>query len=262
MVEECFAALAIALILPEHTEIKLAKMKAPPTSAAGANNQDDCYTALFNSLDNCITLSCSSEGIESLLCSQFFEPSVPCNLIGAHILGIRRAIEAVQSDERILTALMIKCNPILSPLWHAAVWSGDWKKILTSAMGALPPINLAVASWTGTVQSLLQVDYDSLINKSDYLARACEFNYAYMISPDILVPFTPSPPFDEVALDNTNLDIRAHLPHHHEPRWHRTYWILNQGEELLAQSSSIAQRPSVHLSLTAHVTSSDTITLE
>ena len=178
MVEECFAALAIALMLPEHTEIKLAEMKAPPMSAAGPNNQDDCYTALFNSLDSCITLSCSSEEIESLLCSQFFEPSVPSNLIGAHVLGIRRAIEAVQSDERILTALMIKCNPNLSPLWHAAAWSGYWKKILRSAMGALPPINLAVASWTGTVQSFVQVNYDSLTDKSDYLARACEFSYA------------------------------------------------------------------------------------
>ena len=262
MVEECFAALAIALMLPDHTEITLAEMKAPPMSAAGANNQNDCYTALFNCLDNCITLSCSSEGIKSLLCSSFFEPSVPCNLIGAHILGIRRVIEAVQSDEQTLTALMITCNSNLSPLWRAAVWSGYWKKTLKSAMGDLPPITLAVASWTGTVQSFLQVDYRPLTNKSDYLARVCEFSYAYMISPSVSVPFTPSPPFDEVALDNTNLDIKAHLPHHHEPRWHRTYWILNQGEELLAQTSSLVQRPWVRLSLTAHVRRSDTITLE
>ena len=262
MVEECFAALAIVLMLPEHTEISLAEMKQPPMSAAGANNQNDCYTALFSSLDSCITLSCSSEGIESLLCSQFFEPSVPCNLIGAHLLGIRRAIEAVQSDKRILTALMITCNPNLSPLWHAAVWSGYWEKALKSAMGALPPINLAVASWTGIVQSFLQVKYDYLTNKPNYLARACEFSYAYMIDPDILVPFTPSPPFGEVALDNTNLDIRAHFPHHHEPRWHRTYWILDQGEELLAQTSRLAQRPLVRLPSIDCVTGSDIITLE
>ena len=231
-------------------------------SAGGADNQNDCYTALFSNLDNCITLSCSSKGIESLLCSQFFEPSVPCNLVGPHILGIRRAIEAIQSDHRFLTALMITRNPALSPLWHAANWIGYWPKVLKSAMGALPPINLAVASWTGTVQSFLQVDYDSLTNQSDYLARACEFSYAYMISPDLRSPFTPSPPFGEVSLDNINLDIRAHLPHLHEPRWHRTYWILNQGDELLAQTSTLAQRPLVRLSSEIHVTRSDAISME
>ncbi len=265
MVEECFAALAIVLMLPEHTEIRLAEMKTPPMSGGGADNQNDCYTALFSNLDSCITLSCSSRGIESLLCSQFFEPSVPCNLVGPHILGIRRAIEAIQSDNRFLTALMITRNPALSPLWHAANWSGYWPKVLRSALGALgalPPLNLAVASWTGTVQSFLQVDYDSLTNKSDYLARACEFSYTYMIIPDLNVPLTSSPPFGEVALDKTNLDIRAHLPHHHEPRWHRTYWILDQGDELLAQTSKLAQRPVVRLSLETHVTRSDTITLE
>jgi len=89
-----------------------------------ARCQDDCYKALFVSHDSCVTLSCSSEGLVCLLGSVFFETSMPCNLIGAHILGVSRAIESMQSDERIFAALMAGRKPRLSALWQAATWSG------------------------------------------------------------------------------------------------------------------------------------------
>lgn len=132
-------------MLPELTEIKLPKLGAPPMPATKKGTHNYCYSALFDYIDSCITLSCSPDGIASLLCSCFFDPSVPCNLVGAYFLGVSRAIEPIQSDERIFTALIAQRQPKFFPLAQAAVWSGRLKSILASAQGALPPINLAVA---------------------------------------------------------------------------------------------------------------------
>lgn len=262
-VEECFAALAIALMLPEHTKIELPNLGAPPTPATTIGNPDDCYSVLFNCLDNCITLSCLCGGIESLLCSQFFDASVPCNLVGACLLGISRAIESIQSDTNVFAALMAQRKPMLSPLWQAAIWTGRSKSILASVMGGLPPINLAVASWTDTIQSFLQVEYESVSHLPSSLSRACEFNCAYMVSPNIIEPFTPSPPFGQTNLANTNLDVRAHLPHSHRPRWCRTYWLLAGGEEILAQPySNLVHRPSVRLPSIAQMACTEVFDME
>ena len=263
IVEECFAALTIALMLPEYNEVELPNLGAPPTPARTMGNPDDFYSVLFDCLDNCITLSCLCGGIESLLCSQFFDASIPCNLVGAYLLGISRAIESIQSDMNIFAALMAQRKPMLSPLWQAAIWTGRSKSVLASVMGGLPPINLAIASWTDTIQSFLQVEYESVSDLSSSLSRACEFNCAYMVSPNIVEPFTPSPPFGQTALANTNLDVRAHISHSHKLRWCRTYWLLAEGKEILAQPySDFAHRPSIYLPPMAQMACTEAFDME
>lgn len=46
------------------------------------------YYNLLNTVDKCITLSSTQDALASLACSGFFDPSVPCNLMGAASLGI------------------------------------------------------------------------------------------------------------------------------------------------------------------------------
>lgn len=199
--------------------------------AAQGQNQD-CYESLFGCLSSCITLSCSFEGINSLLCSVFFEPTVPCNLVGAHILGIMKAIEPLQSDPRILAPLMAKKCPKVSPLWLATIWNGQLSRVLESALGGLPPISLPAASWTDTVQSFLQARYLPITDRRDAIPRAREYSIAYLVRPDIIAPFTPSPPFGETAPSNLSLEVKKHLEHNHRPILHKTSWILETGEEL------------------------------
>ena len=115
---ECIAALAIVLTLPERNDspFMLPCLETPLRLDAAQGQNDDCYKSLFDCLSSCITLSCSFEGIDSLLCGVFFEPTVPCNLVGAHLLGIMKAIKPLQSDPRILAPLMAKKCPKVSPL--------------------------------------------------------------------------------------------------------------------------------------------------
>lgn len=108
----------------------------------------------FQCLNRCITLSCCEEGIPSLLCSVFFEPRVPSNLIGSHLLGVQKAIEPVKSKPGIFARLMIDKNARISSIWLAAIWTGQASSFLASALEGMPPISVPMASWTG-VHSLL-----------------------------------------------------------------------------------------------------------
>jgi hypothetical protein len=108
---ECIAALVIVMTLSTYLDssIKppcLTTRLKPLKFDASRGQNEDFYESLFNCINSCITLSCISDGINSLLCGVFFEPTVPCNLVGAHMLGVMKAIGSLQNDPRILASLM------------------------------------------------------------------------------------------------------------------------------------------------------------
>ena len=236
--KECIsAALSVVLMLPEHdtNTLKLPPLIRPKHLDATRGFREIYYDKLFGCLNSCITLSCNPEGIYSLLCSGFFDPKVPCNLAGAYLLGINDALEPVKNDPKTLAHLMVRQSPKISPLWLAAIWSGRASKILASATGGLPPINFPVASWTGTQQSFIQIGYPSVGDQADTIPRACEYSVIYFVKPNPGIPFTPSPPFGEAPIWNISLEVNAHLRHDHKPLESRTYWILENSEQLPAQ---------------------------
>lgn len=53
----------------------------------------DQYERLFSSLDRCLTLGCVCRGVDTLLSSAFFDPTLPYNIVGAQWRGIRRALD-------------------------------------------------------------------------------------------------------------------------------------------------------------------------
>lgn len=211
--KECIAAaLALVLILPDTSfgPIKL----PPPTLKPNilfVQHPGNAYCGkLFKCLNRCITLSCIPEGITSLLCSVLFDPKVPCNLIGAYLLGITEAFEPAKSDPQKLARLMATRSLELSPLWSTAIWSGQATRILNCAMNGMPPVSLPIASWTATMQSFVQAEYLAAAHQTDFIPRACEYSLIYLVSPPANMPLTPSPPFGETAGLNISLDVREH----------------------------------------------------
>ena len=74
----------------------------------------------------------------------------------------------------------------------------------------------------------------------------------YLVHPDVRIPFTPSPPFGEIALSEINLDIRMHLSYNHKPMQVMTYWIFVKDEMHLAQRQpKTVDHPTVRLPLVA-----------
>ena len=101
---ECVAAaLAVVLMLPQNTaEISLPPLSAVPKSNIFSNAKlskcfgsyrEEYYDEMFKCLNQCITMSCTLEGIESLLCSAVVESSIPRNLVGAHLSSIAEAVQ-------------------------------------------------------------------------------------------------------------------------------------------------------------------------
>lgn len=188
---------------------------------------------------------------------------MPCNLLGAHLSGVTKALNPLKDNPRILAPLIARKSPKISPLWLATIWRGQASHVLQTVMGGLPPISLPVASWTGTIQSFVQAEYHSITDGPDSIPRAREYSIAYLIRPDVVLPFTPSPPFGETTTSNLSLETRTHLEHHHRPILYNTSWLLDTGEELPDQQGSKAMHhPTVHLPLIARTMCVEGLTLE
>lgn len=136
------------------------------------NHQDDCYKKLFHCINSCITLSCAEERIRSLLCSLFFEPTVPCNLVGAQLSGVKSATQSINNNSRIAALLMAKRSRKIYPLWETAIWVDGTIKIFAYTIKGMPPINIPGASWRGTLQSFIQAKYHSTTSRTGFVPRA------------------------------------------------------------------------------------------
>ena len=181
---------------------------------------------LQSHLDRCITLSCSPEGVLSLLCAVFFDPSIPSNLVGAQMTGVMEALSVVKKDRRALLSVLSRKCPEIALLWPAAICAGKLEGILRSVEGGSPPLNMIVATWTGILQSFIQASYSSADVGPGQLLRASEFALTWFILPNANVPFVPSPPFGTVLEENLNLENRKHLGHHHGLMEYKMHWIL------------------------------------
>ena len=109
-------AFAIVLMLPKCR--KSLSILSMSSSSTFCHKFDDelSHQILFECIDSGITLSCSPQAISSLLCSSFFEASVPCNLLGAHLLGTSNVLQSLKNDPKTLRKLMAKRSPTLYPL--------------------------------------------------------------------------------------------------------------------------------------------------
>ena len=195
------------------------------------------FQRLFGSLDKCMSLSATQDALDSLLCSTFFDPGIPCNLVGAASLGIRKALLPANRDgfQTLLQAIADK-KCYISLLWHTVVYSHQAATFLTLALNQLPPICLAAAFWTNTKQSFLQVTYDSDNSSDETVSRAEEFIHSYYCRPETSVPWTPAPPFGSTRTGNLSLQVESHYRHRHVPLSWKSYWIQLTGERVPGSS--------------------------
>ncbi|KAF7155484.1 hypothetical protein CNMCM6106_004630 [Aspergillus hiratsukae] len=212
---------------------------APPTMisrpAVASVRKDSIFHELFNSLDKCMSLSSTREALDSLLRSAFFDPSVPCNLLGAASLGIKNALLSPDGvgNQRLLHGIASK-TPHLSFLWAAAVYTNQAESMLRECFKMLPPLCLPAAFWTNTLQSFLQVVYLLDTSTGSTISRAEEFQISHFCRPAPSVPWSPSPPFGSTIIQNLSLEVEEHLEHGHRPRSWRIYWVLHSAERIPA----------------------------
>lgn len=245
LVEECFIGLATVLML--------ASRDAPPLTITPPNmisrspkafKKHGISERLFKYLDKLMSVSSTVDALDSLLCSVFFDPRVPCNLVGAVSLGITEALLPAENDYQRFLGAIAHRRPDLSFFWSALVRNGQVKPLLSRTLKDLPPLCLVAALWTNTVQSFLQVTYHpSSATEKSLVPRACEFRTSYFCRPEASEPWTPAPPFGSTASRNLSLEVRQHFKHEHRPLWWRSFWTLRSGDSVPASLQNWIKKP-------------------
>ncbi|PYH43335.1 uncharacterized protein BP01DRAFT_323383 [Aspergillus saccharolyticus JOP 1030-1] len=243
-------------------------MISTKSSCLPTTHKDTIFHELFQAVDKLMTLGSTRCARDSLICSAFFDPSIPCNLIGGASLGVAKALSPVDEkydlqpppaqssmwrrprpqipwdkiDKRQLLQAITYLKPHLSLFWAAAVHNNQATRFLQVSLGELPVICLPAACWTNTTQSFLQVAYSSSHWKEPLCTRVAEFQTSQFCRPDCQIqmlpwPRSPAPPFGSTPITNLSLEVREHLGHMHRPLSWQIYWKLKAGQRVPASDA-------------------------
>jgi hypothetical protein len=157
--------------------------------------------------------------------------------------GAFEALSQLKDDRRTLARVMANICPKLSLLWLAVIWTGEAEGIINCVEGGTQPINLAAASWTGTIESFVQISYLSSSCPNSQMMRADEYVLTYLTEPEVPPPFTPSPPFGVTDETNLSIGVRTHLEHSHMPLTYDMYWILENDDRLPGYLAPLSLNP-------------------
>jgi len=161
-----------------------------------------------------MTLSCSSRGLESLLCNTFFNPHIPCNLVSAWIQPIFEVLDPIiaRKDHEVLAILLAAQRPDISALWTGAIITGMAQSILRNCRNGLIAIEIHSAAWTNTTQTFMSLDPQPLPN-ADRIYRSDECRLLYLAGEELnsRLPVCPWRPFGTTALCDTDICVRTHM---------------------------------------------------
>ena len=232
MRRESRLALCAAICLSQYPD-KIVKVPKYSLPAAKSGKRLSCHKRLDPLVNKCVTLSCAEEGIESILCSPFLDPEVPCSLVGAYLLGARQALSE-GGNMKSLQDFMIQKKPTVAPLWLAAIWCGQAERILNNAVLGYSPVNLPVSTWTEIPQSFIQYNYISS-GPEGTIPRADEYRMTYLVDPLAFQPKTPYPPFGSTKKTDLSLGVSIHLSHDHHLGCYKMFWVTEETGDILVQ---------------------------
>lgn len=207
------AALSTVLCLPFATRSS-SRITLPAPSVATRlprSQQGKGFPPLsLAQVDKLLALSCNTRGIEALLLSSFFDPSVPCNLVSPFLQGTFAALDNISHDPPLLIQTLLRKSQRVGFLWVGAAVLGAHISLLNRARSGSFEIDLLLAVWTGTIQTFMQLPVSA--TQSGRIRREDECRLAYLASKDYQgnIPHTPWKPFGTVELKDSELDVQIH----------------------------------------------------
>ncbi|KAL3420257.1 hypothetical protein PVAG01_08756 [Phlyctema vagabunda] len=250
---QCSAALAAALTFPSLTDVSLPLpsshdcygqtqmvrnfLLSESPSPCGSSGEKDEILQDYGLLPYYMTLSCSSRGIESLLCNTFFDPHIPCNLVSAWIQPIFEVLDPLiaRKEYAILAMVLGRQQPKSAGLWAGALITGMARSILQHCRNGFIAIEPHSAAWTGTTQTFMTLEPQPLPN-SDSIYRTDECRLLYLAGEKLnsRLPVCPWRPFGTTALSDTDICVRTHAncKAGHYLRYSSWYWGLRDGQDI------------------------------
>lgn len=220
--DQCTAALAVALFFPwknsESDSIVLPVPSSPLISSAVPEEPSHRATTIqshYQQLPYFMTLSCNVRGLRALLSGSFFEPDIPCNLVGPYLQPVFEIIDPLiaRNDLRDLATIMGRRQPTLACLWLGAIAMGLETSVFQSVRSGLFSIEPHAAAWTGTIHSFIDdVSRHTNATPRDEITRADECQLLYLTASEghQRHPVSPWPPFGFIPLNQTEIEVRQH----------------------------------------------------
>lgn len=246
-------ALAAALTFPTHKHYKTEVRLPLPTqtgrksSTTTSEKMPSQWATIKEHLPHYISLSCCPELVMSTLCGMFWEPDVPCNLVGPWLHPILNEVPDAETIaakpgfyHEIVAIICGFRRPQICPLWLGAVASGLTPRILRLVERGKPPLNLLAFPWTGCPQGFMDIPGSGpyvhgdasgdMVDRADvwrllHVLPLEEDDYGYHNR-----PLTPWMPFGKTRKEYCSLNIFCHLgcPRHHLEYQHWN-WKLDDG---------------------------------
>ncbi|KAF2758958.1 hypothetical protein EJ05DRAFT_475201 [Pseudovirgaria hyperparasitica] len=218
IVDQSYAALAAALLLPSMGRMNAIRLHAPRANpykhcVSSERNLQHSRICEDHYLDRLLTMSCNPKGIRSMLLSAFFEPSIECNAVTPWLQGALCAIETLTRDTPfILGRMCMERAPRLAILWLGSTILGLNVRLLQDVRTGMIPIDLHSAVWSDTVQSFIQLPTSNPVERGGFVTRADECRLLLLSQQGYhaRVPFCQWKPFGETALDDVDIEVRLH----------------------------------------------------
>lgn len=241
---QCFAALATALLIPYQGRLHPLRLPKPHFEPLIRDvplpSSKSSFQAQARLLPFYMSLSCNTQGIRPLLHGSFYEPSVPCNLVGSWLEGALKTIDPIiqRSDYSGLAIVMSKRRPRIAPIWLGAIILGIEHQILQPVRTGMFAIDMLSAAWTSTSHSFIgpRQQIPSKIDDSR-ISRADECRLLYIAQPDhSRVPVCPWEPFGDTDLQDADIEVRKHAycTGKHCLQYEKWTWNLQNGRKTAA----------------------------
>ncbi|KAF0642326.1 hypothetical protein FPSE5266_20126 [Fusarium pseudograminearum] len=194
-----------------------------------------------------MTLSLHPPSIGSILWSIFWQPDIDCNLVSPWLASISETLEPViqKKHVEVLVKAFICRRPRIAIWWVALFLLGDlavldWirryavKMEEKYASGSLSPPDPMVSAWTGSKQSFLDLERDSVYTgKDDLVSKAdllrCRFDLKLQDSAGLNLSWRP---FGYIQKRRVELELWPLLKTMYSRKYHSFTWYIDKKQPI------------------------------
>ncbi|PLB54075.1 hypothetical protein P170DRAFT_397106 [Aspergillus steynii IBT 23096] len=257
--DQLICAVAGAMTLPTHNRFGASVTLPKPIIGSGSRQDTEVlYSDQIPTpaeIPHYMAFSGTSGLLASCLFGSFWEPGIPCNLTSEWLNPAMKELTSTlfQSKQAVpIIWAMSKRRPNVASLWLGATITGLLPRILKVSQTFLPTSHLEAVAWTGSPQSFMDPSNHRSIKtrrkgSAVMISRGDEFRLLYLTDTLSDVhgnpPICPYPPFGEVDLQQTSLQVRLHFSCNHRLVYRSWEWQCRNGQSLSDFGMPIDSRP-------------------
>ncbi|GKU13638.1 hypothetical protein FLAG1_11456 [Fusarium langsethiae] len=247
------ASFLATLVLPFYNFMGLQPRLPPPNltrpqrKGTFHSSHEQSIRGYLHDMRYFMTLSIHPPSIGSILWSILWQPDVDCNLVSPWLASVLDTLEPAikQKQVEVLVKVFLSRRPRIAIWWVALFLLGDlaildWirryavKMEEIYASGSLSPPDPMVSAWTGSKQSFLDLDKDSLYTELDNLvSRAdllrCRFDLKLQDSAGLNLSWRP---FGYIQKRRVELELWPQLETKYSRKYHSFTWYLDKKQPI------------------------------